>query len=190
MFKRLRGILHDTQRFGTANTLIYVRDSGIVLNEPSVVAGRMTHSRRQIIVASVGAKKCGTNPRAYHRGSADDGCGPCVFTKPKKLLPRSLHKEGDGNGSEPEPPVRVRAFWLHPSGAACHQRIGGGRRRRAAWISSLDHARRSAPASRLGGDAVPWCRHRAGGTSEGGEYSMNGIVYAAEFASGGDKFDR
>jgi rod shape-determining protein MreB len=40
MFKRLRGYFSSDLSIdlGTANTLIYVRDKGIVLNEPSVVA--------------------------------------------------------------------------------------------------------------------------------------------------------
>ena len=32
---------------GTANTLVYVRDKGIVLNEPSVVAIRKTEGQEQ-----------------------------------------------------------------------------------------------------------------------------------------------
>src|SRR6266849_6418135 len=40
MFKRLRGYFSSDLSIdlGTANTLVYVRDRGIVLNEPSVVA--------------------------------------------------------------------------------------------------------------------------------------------------------
>ena len=40
MFKRIRGLFSNDLSIdlGTANTLIYVRDQGIVLNEPSVVA--------------------------------------------------------------------------------------------------------------------------------------------------------
>ena len=40
MLKRLRGYFSSDLSIdlGTANTLIYVRDKGIVLNEPSVVA--------------------------------------------------------------------------------------------------------------------------------------------------------
>ena len=40
MFKRLRGYFSSDLSIdlGTANTLIYVRGKGIVLNEPSVVA--------------------------------------------------------------------------------------------------------------------------------------------------------
>src|SRR5450432_4086427 len=42
MFKRLRGYFSSDLSIdlGTANTLIYVRDRGIVLDEPSVVAIR------------------------------------------------------------------------------------------------------------------------------------------------------
>ena len=72
MFKRLRGYFSSDLSIdlGTANTLIYVRDKGIVLNEPSVVAvqDESTRSGGKIIVA-VGseAKTCwaarpGTSP--------------------------------------------------------------------------------------------------------------------------------
>ena len=56
MFKRLRGYFSSDLSIdlGTANTLIYVRDKGIVLNEPSVVAvqdeplaRRQGHRRRR-----------------------------------------------------------------------------------------------------------------------------------------------
>ena len=42
MFKKLRGLFSNDLSIdlGTANTLIYVRGQGIVLNEPSVVAIR------------------------------------------------------------------------------------------------------------------------------------------------------
>jgi rod shape-determining protein MreB len=40
MFKKIRGMFSNDLSIdlGTANTLIYVREEGIVLNEPSVVA--------------------------------------------------------------------------------------------------------------------------------------------------------
>ena len=40
MFKKIRGLFSSDLSIdlGTANTLIYVRDKGIVLDEPSVVA--------------------------------------------------------------------------------------------------------------------------------------------------------
>src|SRR3989440_7186839 len=55
MFKRLRGYFSSDLSIdlGTANTLIYVRDKGIVLNEPSVVAvqDESTRGGGKIIVA-------------------------------------------------------------------------------------------------------------------------------------------
>ena len=46
MFKMLRGLFSNDLSIdlGTANTLIYVRGQGIVLNEPSVVAIRQDRS--------------------------------------------------------------------------------------------------------------------------------------------------
>ena len=48
MFKYLRGLFSNDLSIdlGTANTLIYVRGQGIVLNEPSVVAVRQAPQRR------------------------------------------------------------------------------------------------------------------------------------------------
>ena len=56
MFKKLRGLFSNDLSIdlGTANTLIYVRDKGIVLNEPSVVAIR--HHQGQKIVEAVGVE--------------------------------------------------------------------------------------------------------------------------------------
>ena len=55
MLKRIRGMFSSDLSIdlGTANTLIYVREKGIVLNEPSVVAIR--HQMGQKIVDAVGA---------------------------------------------------------------------------------------------------------------------------------------
>jgi rod shape-determining protein MreB len=57
MFKALRGIFSNDLSIdlGTANTLIYARNQGIVLNEPSVVAIRQERGAGgQKIVAAVG----------------------------------------------------------------------------------------------------------------------------------------
>ena len=42
---------------GTANTLVYVRDQGIVLNEPSVVAISMVHGKKQVLAVGNEAKQ-------------------------------------------------------------------------------------------------------------------------------------
>jgi len=58
MFKRLRGYFSSDLSIdlGTANTLIYVRDKGIVLNEPSVVAVQDEPGRGGKIIVAVGSE--------------------------------------------------------------------------------------------------------------------------------------
>ena len=58
MFKSLRGHLSSdiSIDLGTANTLIYVRDRGIVLNEPSVVAIQDEPGRGGKTIVAVGAE--------------------------------------------------------------------------------------------------------------------------------------
>ena len=58
MFKKLRGIFSNDLSIdlGTANTLIYVKEEGIVLNEPSVVAIRQERAGGPKSVASVGTE--------------------------------------------------------------------------------------------------------------------------------------
>ncbi|OYT94297.1 MAG: rod shape-determining protein, partial [Pseudomonas sp. PGPPP3] len=53
MFKKLRGMFSSDLSIdlGTANTLIYVRERGIVLNEPSVVAIRTSANNQKSVVA-------------------------------------------------------------------------------------------------------------------------------------------
>jgi rod shape-determining protein MreB len=58
MFKRIRGYFSSDLSIdlGTANTLIYVRDKGIVLNEPSVVAIADTRGKRHVLAVGDEAK--------------------------------------------------------------------------------------------------------------------------------------
>ena len=50
MLKNFRGLFSRDLSIdlGTANTLIYVRDQGIVLNEPSVVALRISGNQKSV----------------------------------------------------------------------------------------------------------------------------------------------
>ena len=56
MLKNLRGYFSNDLSIdlGTANTLIYVRGRGIVLNEPSVVAIREERGRGEKTIHAVG----------------------------------------------------------------------------------------------------------------------------------------
>ena len=59
MFKYFRGLFSRDLSIdlGTANTLIYVRESGIVLNEPSVVAIRMQGTQKSVAAVGLDAKR-------------------------------------------------------------------------------------------------------------------------------------
>ena len=58
MFKQLRGLVSRDLAIdlGTANTLVYARGQGIVLNEPSVVAYREEGHRHRVVAVGDGAK--------------------------------------------------------------------------------------------------------------------------------------
>ena len=59
MFKYFRGLFSRALSIdlGTANTLIYVKESGIVLNEPSVVAIRMQGNQKSVAAVGLDAKR-------------------------------------------------------------------------------------------------------------------------------------
>ena len=59
MFKYFRGLFSRDLSIdlGTANTLIYAKESGIVLNEPSVVAIRMQGNQKSVAAVGLDAKR-------------------------------------------------------------------------------------------------------------------------------------
>src|SRR6476620_10744198 len=99
---------------GTANTLIYVRGKGIVLDEPSVVAIR--HE------GGPNGKKT-THPadegRRHRRLHSDRADAQAVHQDG----PSAVHPE-----AEPED-HHLRALRLDPGRAACDPRVGARRRR-------------------------------------------------------------
>ena len=59
LFKTARGLFSNDLSIdlGTANTLIYTKDVGIVLNEPSVVAIRENRGQKTVVAVGAEAKK-------------------------------------------------------------------------------------------------------------------------------------
>jgi rod shape-determining protein MreB len=59
MFSRLLGLLSADMAIdlGTANTLVYVKGKGIVLDEPSVVAITINRGRKQVLAVGEEAKQ-------------------------------------------------------------------------------------------------------------------------------------
>ncbi|MGH8569120.1 MAG: rod shape-determining protein, partial [Gammaproteobacteria bacterium] len=111
MFSRLRGLFSNDLSIdlGTANTLIYARGKGILLNEPSVVAIRKgpDHSNhRSIAAVGTEAKRMlGRTPgnilamRPLKDGVIAD------FTVTEKMLQYFIHKVHGNRFMKPSPRV-------------------------------------------------------------------------------------
>ncbi|MBU6211870.1 MAG: rod shape-determining protein [Gammaproteobacteria bacterium] len=195
MFKRLRGYFSSDLSIdlGTANTLIYVRDRGIVLNEPSVVAVQDDYSRGGKVIVAVGADAkmmLGRTPgnitavRPMKDGVIAD------FTYTEKMLQHFISKVHDNRLLKPSPRVLVCV----PVGStqverrAIRESAEGAGARTVAIVSE--------PMAAAVGAGLPVQEARGsmvldigGGTSEVAVISLNGIVYAQSARIGGDRFD-
>ena len=195
MFKKLRGYFSNDLSIdlGTANTLIYVRGKGIVLNEPSVVAIREEPSRGGKKIEAVGTEAknmLGRTPgnitaiRPMKDGVIAD------FTITEKMLQFFIEKVHGNRMIRPSPRVLVCV----PYGSTQVERRaiqesaeGAGAR----WVRLIEE-----PMAAAVGAGMPVHEARGsmvldigGGTSEVAVISLNGIVYAASVRIGGDRFD-
>ena len=119
MFKKLRGMFSNDLSIdlGTANTLIYVKDQGIVLNEPSVVAIRQERAAGPKSVAAVGAeakRMLGRTPgniRAI-RPMKDGVIADFYVTENASALIKQVHD----NNFRPSPRVQLCSMWFNTGG--------------------------------------------------------------------------
>lgn len=196
MFNRIRGMFSNDLSIdlGTANTLIYARDQGIVLNEPSVVAIRTDKARGSMkSVAAVGEEAKRMLGRTPHNIEAirpmKDGV-IADFTVTEKMLQFFIHKVHESRFLRPSPRVLICV----PVGSTQVER-------RAIRESALGAGARDVylidePMSAAIGAGLPVNEPRGsmvldigGGTSEVAIISLNGIVYANSVRIGGDRFD-
>ena len=195
MFKRLRGYFSSdiSIDLGTANTLIYVRERGIVLNEPSVVAVQDDYSRGGKVIVAVGAEAknmLGRTPgnitavRPMKDGVIAD------FTYTEKMLQYFIAKVHDNRLLKPSPRVLVCV----PVGSTQVERRAI--RESAEGAGARTVAIVSVPMAAAVGAGLPVQEARGsmvldigGGTSEVAVISLNGIVYAQSARIGGDRFD-
>jgi rod shape-determining protein MreB len=196
MFNRFRGMFSNDLSIdlGTANTLIYARDQGIVLNEPSVVAIRTDKARGSTkSVAAVGEEAKRMLGRTPHNIEAirpmKDGV-IADFTVTEKMLQYFIHKVHESRFMRPSPRVLICV----PVGSTQVERraikesaLGAGARE----VYLIDE-----PMSAAIGAGLPVSEARGsmvldigGGTSEVAIISLNGIVYANSVRVGGDRFD-
>ena len=195
MFKRLRGYFSSDLSIdlGTANTLIYVRGRGIVLNEPSVVAVQDEPMRGGKVIVAVGAEAkamIGRTPghitavRPMKDGVIAD------FTYTEKMLQFFIKKVHGNRLLNPSPRVLVCV----PFGATQVEKRAIKESAEGAGARSVDTV--SEPMAAAVGAGLPVHEARGsmvldvgGGTSEVAVISLNGIVYAASVRIGGDRFD-
>ncbi|MGR9089367.1 MAG: rod shape-determining protein [Gammaproteobacteria bacterium] len=196
MFKMLRGIFSNDLSIdlGTANTLIYARGKGIVLNEPSVVAirrGRDANNPKAIAAVGAEAKRMlGRTPghieaiRPLKDGVIAD------FTVTEKMLQHFIRKAHGDQMFKPSPRVLVCV----PCGStqverrAIRESAAGAGAREVFLIEEPMSAAIGAgmPVSDASGSMV---LDIGGGTTEVAIISLNGIVYSDSVRIGGDRFD-
>lgn len=194
MFKLIRGLFSNDLSIdlGTANTLIYVKDKGIVLNEPSVVAIRQEGSgTRRVAAVGVDAKlMLGRTPgnitaiRPLKDGVIAD------FYVTEKMLQHFIHKVHETRFLRPSPRVLVCV----PCGSTQVERrairesvMGAGAREVYLMEEPMAAALGSGmPVEEARGSMVV---DIGGGTTEVAIISLSGIVYAQSVRIGGDRFD-
>lgn len=196
MFKRLRGFFSNDLSIdlGTANTLIYARGKGIVLDEPSVVAIRRESRNGQAkSIAAVGSEAklmLGRTPgditaiRPLKDGVIAD------FTVTEKMLQHFIHNVHENMFFRPSPRVLVCV----PCGStqverrAIRESASGAGARDVYLIEEPMAAAIGAglPVSEASGSMV---LDIGGGTTEVAVLSLNGIVYSESVRIGGDRFD-
>src|SRR6187399_1345702 len=165
---------------GTANTLIYVRGKGIVLDEPSVVAIRQEggpNGKKVIQEVGLAAK-------------AMLGRTPGNFTVTEQMLKHFIKKVHDSRLFSPSPRIIICV----PCGSTQVERrairesaIGAG----ASRVFLIEEPMAAAigadlPVGEATGSMVV---DIGGGTTEVGVISLGGLVYKGSVRVGGDKFD-
>jgi rod shape-determining protein MreB len=178
---------------GTANTLIYMRGEGIVLNEPSVVAIRQDRSGGTKSIEAVGTAAKSMLGRTPENITAirpmKDGV-IADFTMTEKMLQYFIRKVHKSMMFRPSPRVLICV----PCGAtqverrAIRESAAGAGARKVYLVEEPIAAAIGAglPIDEAQGSMV---LDIGGGTSEVAVLSLNGIVYSASVRIGGDKFD-
>ena len=177
---------------GTANTLIFVRDDGIILNEPSVVAIRTEAGGRKRVeaVGKEAKEMLGRTPgniatvRPLRDGVIAD------FTVTEKMLQHFIRKAHEEGFFRPSPRVVVCV----PCGSTQVERrairesaLGAGARE----VYLVEEPMAAAigaglPVSEATGSLV---LDIGGGTTEIAVISLNVLVYSESVRIGGDRFD-
>ncbi|MDG2046019.1 MAG: rod shape-determining protein [Halioglobus sp.] len=193
MFKKLRGVFSNDLSIdlGTANTLIYVRDKGVVLNEPSVVAIRMHNGQKTIEAVGTEAKRMlGRTPgnitaiRPLKDGVIAD------FLVTEKMLQHFIAKVHESKFIRPSPRVLICVPCMSTQverRAIRESALSAGARD----VRLIEEPMAAAIGAGLSVDEATGCMvvDVGGGTTEVAIISLNGVVYRDSVRVGGDRFD-
>ncbi|MDA9007432.1 rod shape-determining protein [Litoricola sp.] len=193
MFKAIRGLFSNdiSIDLGTANTLIYVKGKGIVLDEPSVVAIRTVGTQRSVAAVGIEAKRMlGRTPgnivaiRPLKDGVIAD------FHVTEKMLQLFISKVHENSIIRPSPRVLVcvPAQSTQVERRAIKESALGAGAREVYLIEEPMAAALGAdlPVDDASGSMVV---DVGGGTTEIAIISLNGVVFSESVRIGGDRFD-
>src|SRR5690606_34665693 len=196
VMKSLRGLFSNDLSIdlGTANTLIYVRGQGIVLNEPSVVAVRMDRGpggpQHVAAVGTEAKRMLGRTPgnirtvRPLKDGVIAD------FNMTEAMLQHFIRKVHTSRFLRPSPRVLVcvPCSSTQVERKAIKESAEGAGAREVFLVEE--------PMAAAIGAGIPVHEARGsmvldigGGTSEVAVISLNGLVYSNSVRVGGDQFD-
>lgn len=191
--KRLRGIFSNDLSIdlGTANTLIYVRERGIVLDEPSVVAIRQHNGQKVVEAVGMEAKRMlGRTPgnitaiRPLKEGVIAD------FQVTEKMLQHFIKKVHESSWLQPSPRVLVCVPCLSTEvemRAIRESALGAGARE----VRLIEEPMAAAIGAGLKVEEATgnMVVDVGGGTTEIAIISLSGVVYSDSVRIGGDRFD-
>ena len=200
MFKKLRSMFSNDLSIdlGTANTLVYVKNKGIVLNEPSVVAVRLDRNggaQRKVDAVGRAAKTMlGRSPDNLEvlRPMKDGVIADFQYTE--KMLQYFISKVLQSSHFVPFKPS-PRVLVCVPCGAtqverrAIRESVEGAGASEVFLITEPMAAAIGAglPVSEAKGSMIV---DIGGGTTEVAIISLNGIVYSSSVRIGGNRFDQ
>ena len=193
MLKKLRGMFSNDLSIdlGTANTLIYVRGQGIILDEPSVVAIRIHNGQKTIEAVGTEAKRMlGRTPgnitaiRPLKDGVIAD------FQVTEKMLQHFIAKVHETRYIRPSPRVLICVPCMSTQverRAIRESALSAGARE----VRLIEEPMAAAIGAGLDVDEATGCMvvDVGGGTTEIAIISLNGVVYRDSVRVGGDRFD-
>ena len=193
MLKRLKGLFSNDLSIdlGTANTLIYIKEKGIILDQPSVVAIKTHSGQRTVVAVGSDAKKMlGRTPsniaaiRPLKDGVIAD------FQVNEEMLKHFIHQVHEDSYIRPSPRILVcvPCQSTQVERRAIRESVLKAGAREVRLIEEPMAAAIGAglPVEEASGSMIV---DIGGGTTEVAILALNGVVYSNSLKVGGDRLD-